>query len=157
MGGVIKAPAIYWSYVWITWCVKESTVQKLETQHTVDLVNLLVSESFLPSVDKKGLTSVNFNLKYREINCTDFCAALLTQSSGMIQTWGDACTVNAIMTNCCSLLAVKIMIICCVSILITVTCKCIIFKFCNKVGAYFISLMVGNINVLCSSTDAFIY
>jgi len=116
--GGIKAPAIYWSYVWITWCVKESTVQKLETQHTVDLVNLLVAEGFLPIVYKKGLTSVNFYLKCGKINCRDFCAALLAQNSGMIQTWGDVCTVDAIMTNCCSLLATKIMIMCCISILL---------------------------------------
>jgi len=48
---------------------------KIETQHAVDLGNLLVSEGFLPIVDKKGLTSVNRNLKYGEINCTDFCGA----------------------------------------------------------------------------------
>jgi len=46
----------------------------------------VVSEGFLPVVDKKGLMSVNFNLKYGTVNCTDLCAALLTQSSGMIQT-----------------------------------------------------------------------
>ena len=61
-------------------------MQKLETQSTVDLVNLLVPEGLLPIVDKKGLTSVNLYLKCGEINCTDFCAALLTESSGMIQT-----------------------------------------------------------------------
>jgi hypothetical protein len=64
-----------------------------------------MSEGFLPVVDKKGLTSVNFNLKYREINCTDWSAALLTNSSGMIQIC-DVCTVNALTTNFCSHLAI---------------------------------------------------
>lgn len=61
-------------------------MQELETRHTVDLLNLLVSEGFLPIVDKKGLNSVNFYLKCGKINCADFCAVLLAQSSGMIQT-----------------------------------------------------------------------
>ena len=61
-------------------------MQNHETERTMDLVNLLVAEGFFPVVDKKGLTSVNFSLKYGEINCTDFCLTLPTLSSGMVQT-----------------------------------------------------------------------
>jgi len=34
------------------------------------------------------------------------------------------------------------------------TCECIIFKFCNKVCAYFISLTVGNIVVIIAIIGA---
>jgi hypothetical protein len=54
------------------------------------VVNVLVAEGFLPVVDKEGLTSVNFNWKYEELNYSDFCVTLLTQSSEIIQI------------NCCS-------------------------------------------------------
>lgn len=134
---------------------KKVQCKNLRLGISVDLVNLLVSEGFLPIVDKKGWTSVNVCLKCGKINCTDFCAVLLTQSSVMIQTGGDVCTVDAIMTNYFSLLATKIMIMFCISILLWHV-NAFFFKFCNKMCAYFVSRTVGNFIIVIIEVDVIV-